>query len=65
MADDVLDRHLKHAPEAGRTVTGDGATKHGIPLLDFLVHVPGKGVGLLEVIDCTKHIGSGGIKDAL
>ena len=65
MADDALEHHLKHAPEAGRTVTGDGATKQGIPLLDFLVHVPGKGTALLEVNDCTDHIGEGGSKDSL
>lgn len=65
MADDALKKHLKHAPEAGRTVTGDGATKHGTPLLNFLVHVPGKGVALLDVTDCTDHIGEGGIKDAM
>ena len=65
MAEDEINKMLKHAPEAGRTITGDGATKQGVPLLDFLVHVPGKGIGLLEVIDCTDHIGEGGIKDAL
>ena len=65
MADEELDKHLKHAPLAGRTVTGDGATKQGIPLLDFLVYVPGKGVALLQVGDCTEHIGEGGIKDAM
>ena len=42
---------LKHQPEAGHTVTGDGATKDHIPLVIFLGHVPGKGVTLLGVID--------------
>ena len=65
MADDNVDKNLKHAPAVGRTVTGDGATKHGIALLDFLTHVPGAGTNLLEVIDCTEHIGEGGSKDAL
>ena len=57
-------RNLKHQPKAGRTLTGDGATK-GVPLINFLVHIPGKGVSLLGVIDCTGHISEGGIKDAL
>ena len=65
MAGDELKIHLKHAPEAGRTITGDGATKKGTPLLDFLVYVPGKGVALLEVSVCTDHIGEGGVKDAM
>ena len=56
--------HLAHAPESGRTLTGDGATKK-VPLINFLVHVPGKGVTLLDVMDCTGHMGEGGTKDAL
>ena len=56
---------LKHQPEAGRTVTGDGATKDHIPLVNFLGHVPGKGVTLLSVIDCTNHMAEGGTKDNL
>lgn len=56
--------HLAHAPESGRTLTGDGATKK-VPLINFLVHVPGKGVTLLDVKDCTGHMGEGGTKDAL
>jgi len=56
---------LKHQPEAGRTVTGDGATKDHIPLIDFLCYVPGKGVTLLGVIDCTEHMAEGGTKDSL
>ena len=55
---------LKHQPGAGRTLTGDGATK-GVPLINFLVHVPGKGITLLEVTDCTKHMATGGVKDAM
>ena len=57
-------RHLKHQPDTGRTLTGDGATKK-VPLINFLVHVPGKGVTLMEVTDCTGHMGEGGTKDAL
>lgn len=57
-------KHLQHNPAAGRTLTGDGATK-GVPLINFLVHVPGKGVTLLDVQDCTDHMAEGGTKDAL
>ena len=56
--------HLAHQPEAGRTLTGDGATKQ-VPLVNFLVHVPGKGVTLLDVKDCSGHMAEGGTKDAL
>lgn len=64
MADDDLKRVLKHQPDVGRTLTGDGATK-GVPLINFLVHVPGKGVSLLGVTDCSAHMSEGGIKDSL
>ena len=59
------EKMLKHQPEAGRTVTGDGATKDHIPLINFLGYVPGKGVTLLDVIDCTGHMAEGGTKDSL
>ena len=36
-----------------------------VPLINFLVHVPGKGVSLLDVVDCTAHMSEGGTKDAL
>ena len=55
---------LAHNPEAGRTITGDGATK-GVPLINFLAHVPGKGVTLLSVVDCSEHMAEGGVKDAM
>ena len=58
-------KHLSHQPSVGRTFTGDGATKNKVPLINFLVHIPGKGVTLLDVTDCTGHIAEGGIKDAL
>ena len=34
---------LEYEPDVGRTLTGDGATKK-VPLINFLCHVPGKGV---------------------
>ena len=64
-AETEIDHHLRHRPQVCRTVTGDGATKQGVPLINFLVHVPGKGVELLEIHDCTEHLRAGGVKDAL
>ena len=55
---------LKHDPRVGRTLTGDGATKQ-VPLINFLAHVPGKGVTLLSVEDCSGHMAEGGVKNAL
>jgi len=57
--------HLQHAPTVGRTLTGDGATKRKVPLINFLVNIPGKGIHLLDVTDYTGHMAAGGIKDAL
>ena len=64
MAVKERDVNLQHRPESDRTLTGDGATKK-VPLINFLVHVPGKGVSLLDVVDCTAHMSEGGTKDAL
>ena len=64
MAKSELAQHLKHRPTIGRTLTGDGATKQ-VPLINFLVHVPGKGVKLLDIIDCSDHLSAGDIKDAM
>lgn len=64
MTDEELAIHLKHRPTVGRTLTGDGATKQ-VPLINFLVHVPGKGVKLCDITDCSGHMRSGGIKDAM
>ena len=55
---------LTHDPSMGRTLTGDGATKK-VPLINFNVHVPGKGIALAAVIDCTEHMAEGGTKDGL
>ena len=54
-------KHLQHNPAAGRTLTGDDVTK-GVPLINFLVYVPGKGVALLDVQDCTDHMTEGDTK---
>ena len=64
MSEHEIKIHLKQRPTIGRTLTGDGATK-GVPLINFLVHVPGKGVKLLSIVDCTDHLAAGGIKDAM
>jgi len=64
-AEGDTNRHLRHRPDVGRTVTGDGATKQKVPLINFLVHVPTKGVKLLNIHDCTEHLRAGGVKDAM
>ena len=64
VTDKELVDHLKHRPTVGRTLTGDGATKQ-VPLINFLVHVPGKGVKLCEITDCSGHMKEGGVKDAM
>ena len=64
MADKEVATHLTHRPGIGRTLTGDGATKK-VPLINFLVHVPGKGVKLLDITDCSEHMSEGGTKDAM
>jgi len=64
MAKSEVAAHLKHRPTVGRTVTGDAATKK-VPLLNFLCHVPGKGVKLIAIHDCTAHMEAGGTKDAM
>ena len=61
--DTEIKEHLKFRQRVGRTLTGDGATK-GVPLINFLVHVPGRGVKLLNIIDCSGHLSEGGFKDA-
>ena len=66
-SDDEIDMHLCHRPDVGRTVTGDGVTvtKQSVALINFLVHVPTKGVKLLAIHDCSSHLRAGGIKNAL
>ena len=64
MAKVEVAKHLKHRPSVGRTVTGDAATKK-VPLLNFLAHVPGKGVKLVQIHDCSEHMEAGGTKDAM
>ena len=59
-----LQQHLAHRPSIGRTLTGDGATKQ-VPLINFLVYVPGKGVELVDVTDCSEHMSEGGTKDSM
>ena len=60
-----LKEHLSYRKDIGRTLTGDGATKQSTPLINFLCHVPGKGVQLVEITDCTEHLRTGQVKDAM
>ena len=64
MATQEVSQHLKYRPQIGCTLTGDGATK-GVPLINFLVHVPGRGVKLMSIVDCSAHLTEGGVKDAM
>lgn len=64
MAAQEVSQHLKYRPQIGCTLTGDGATK-GVPLINFLVHVPGRGVKLMSIVDCSAHLTEGGVKDAM
>ena len=64
-AEDELNAHLKHRKDAGRTLTGDGATKQRTPFINFLANVPGKGTKLMDIIDCTEHLATGQVKDAM
>ena len=64
MATRELEEHLRHRSTVGRTLTGDGATKK-VPLINFLLHVPGKGVNLVDIIDCSEHMSEGGTKDSM
>ena len=64
MAKRKLQQHLAHRPSIGRTLTGDGATKQ-VSLINFLVYVPGKGVELVDVTDCSEHMSEGGTKDSM
>ena len=64
-AEGELNAHLKHRKGVGRTLTGDGATKQRTPFINFLVNVPGKGTKLIDIIDCTDHLSTGQVKDAM
>jgi hypothetical protein len=49
----------------GLTLLGDGATVHKMPFINMLgsgVHLP---AGVLEIVDCTSHLETGGKKDAV
>jgi len=50
MATRELEEHLRYRPTVGRTLTGDGATKK-VPLINFLLHTPGKGVDIVDIVD--------------
>ena len=65
VAEDELNAHLKHRKDVDRTLTGDGATKQRTPFINFLVNVPGKGTKLIDIIDCTDHLSTGQVKDAM
>ena len=64
-AEGELNTHLKHRKDVGRTLTGDGATKQRTPFINFLANVPGKDTKLMDIIDCTEHLATDQVKDAM
>jgi hypothetical protein len=48
----------------GLTIYGDGATIKSVPLINILAAGPNNPFALLDIVDCTTHLQSGGKKDA-
>ena len=55
---------LKQAKVFGVSVFGDGATIKKVPLMNFLASSPNNPCALLEIVDCTSEMASGGKKSA-
>jgi hypothetical protein len=55
---------LKQAKVFGISVFGDGATIKKVPLMNFLASSPNNLCALLEIVDCTSKMASGGKKSA-
>ncbi len=49
----------------GLTIYGDGAIIKSVPLINILAAGPNNPFALLDIVDCTTHLQSGGKKDAL
>lgn len=48
----------------GISIFGDGATIKSIPLINILAASPNNPSALLDIVDCTSHLETGGKKDA-
>ena len=55
---------LKQSKQFGVALFGDGATIKKVPLMNFLASSPNNPVALLEIVDCTNEMASGGNKNA-
>ena len=55
---------LKQSKIFGVALFGDGATIKKVPLMNFLASSPNNPVALLEIVDCTNEMASGGNKNA-
>ena len=55
---------LKQSKKFGIALYGDGATIKKVPLMNFLASSPNNPCALLEIVDCTSVMASGGKKSA-
>jgi len=62
--DEQLHSLRQEADAFGFSIFGDGATIHKVPLINILAASPNNPFALLDIVDCTSHLESGGKKDA-
>ena len=55
---------LKDADVFGYAMFGDGATVKRMLLVNVLVSTPNEPCAVLDIVDCSEHMNSGGKKDA-
>jgi hypothetical protein len=55
---------LKQSKIFGVTLFGDGATNKKVPLMNLLASSPNNSFALLEIVDCSSEMASGGNKNA-
>ena len=54
-----------HSEIYGCSLLSDGATVHGCSLVNILAGIPISLPPVMEIVDCTDHLASGGSKDSL
>ena len=54
-----------HSEIYGCSLLSDGATIHGCSLVNILAGIPISLPPVMEIVDCTGHLASGGSKDSL
>ena len=62
--DEQLHSLRQEADAFGLSIFGDGATIQKVPLINILAASPNNPFALLDIVDCTSHLESGGKKDA-